>query len=116
MKKILLIEDDEDLLELYAEVLKNEKYYVETASNGREGLEKFNKTKFDLVILDIRMPVMDGIETLGAILEQRKDVKIIINTAYGSYKDNFLTWAADAYLIKSSSLDDLLKKVKGLIG
>lgn len=115
-KKILLIEDDEDILNLYKDVLEGEGYLVECTSNGLEGVEKFEKGNFDLVILDIRMPQMDGIEALGRILNAKKDTKIIINSAFGTYRDNFLTWGADAYLIKSSSIDNLINKVKELIG
>uniref|UniRef100_A0A7C4YEQ9 Response regulator n=1 Tax=candidate division WOR-3 bacterium TaxID=2052148 RepID=A0A7C4YEQ9_UNCW3 len=115
-KRILLVEDEEDILSLYKDVLESEGYIVECARTGIEGVEKFKHSEFDLVILDIRMPQMDGIEVLGRILNEKKDTKIIINSAYGSYKDNFLTWGADAYLIKSSSTETLINKVKELIG
>lgn len=114
-KRILIVEDEEDILNLYMDVLRDAGFDVDGAENGKEALEKFGKNEYDLVILDIRMPVMDGIETLARVLEQRKDVKVIINTAYGSYKDNFLTWGADAYLIKSSSMEELVNKVKELL-
>lgn len=115
-RKILLVEDDEDILNLYKDVLEGEGYMIECARNGLEGVEKFEKGEYDLVILDIRMPQMDGIEVLGRILNAKKDTKIIISSAYGTYRDNFLTWGADAYLIKSSSIDNLINKVKELIG
>ncbi len=115
-KRILVVEDDEDILNLYKDILEGEGYEVEIARNGLEGVEKFEKGEFALVILDIRMPQMDGIEALGRILNTKKDTKIIINSAYGTYRDNFLTWGADAYLIKSSSIDILINKVKELIG
>lgn len=114
-KRILIVEDEEDILNLYMDILREEGFDVEGAENGKEALEKFGTGEYDLVILDIRMPVMDGIEALARILEKKKDIKVIINTAYGSYKDNFLTWGADAYLIKSSSVDELVNKVKELL-
>jgi CheY-like chemotaxis protein len=68
----------------------------------------------DLVVLDIRMPGMDGVELMQRILEHNKELPIIINTAYSSYRDNYLTWAADAYIVKSSDVSDLVKKAKEL--
>lgn len=115
MKKILLVDDDEDLLELYKETLEEEGFYVDTAKNGREAVEKVKEKNYDLVVLDIRMPEMNGIEALGHILSEKKEIKIILNTAYASYKDNFLTWGADAYLIKSSDISDLVSSIKSLL-
>jgi len=64
------------------------------------------------VILDIRMPEMDGIEALGKILSRDKKIPIIIYTAYSNYKSNFMTWTADAYITKSSNLQELKDKIK----
>ncbi|RKZ22862.1 response regulator [bacterium] len=115
MKRILLVDDDEDLLELYRETLQEEGFSVDTATNGREAVEKVKEKEYDLVVLDIRMPEMDGIEALGYILGERKDIKVVLNTAYASYKDNFLTWGADAYILKSSDLSELVAAIKKLL-
>ena len=71
--------------------------------------------KPDLVILDIRMAGMDGIEALQRILERDNTIPVVLNTAYSSYKDNYLTWAADAYVTKSSDVTELLDTVKDLV-
>ncbi len=65
--------------------------------------------------MDINLPKMDGIETMGWILSKHKNIPIIINTAYSSYKDNFMTWAADAFIVKSSDLTELKSKIKEII-
>ena len=61
------------------------------------------------------MPGRDGVELITQIMGLRKEVPIIINTAYQSYKDDFMTWAADAYVIKSSSLDELKARIRELL-
>jgi len=62
------------------------------------------------------MPAKDGVELIGEVMQIRRDIPVIINTAYESYRYDFLTWAADAYLIKSASLKELKAKIKELIG
>ncbi|MGQ9801603.1 MAG: response regulator [Candidatus Saccharicenans sp.] len=115
MKKILLVEDDQTLSLLYQEELTREGYEVVLAGDAESALEKIRTDSFDLIITDIRMPGKDGIELISSIMGMRKDIPIIINTAYQSYKGDFMTWAADAYLIKSSSLDELKSKIKELL-
>ena len=66
--------------------------------------------------MDIILPKMDGNELMGRILSEHKNVPIIVNTAYSGYKDNFITWSADAYIIKSSDLNELKDKIKELLG
>jgi DNA-binding response OmpR family regulator len=114
-KKILLVEDEENERLLYKEELEKEGFEVACCQNGNDAIESIEKSNYDLVILDIQMPQMDGIETLGKILTKKRDIPIIIYTAYPQYKDQFLTWAADAYLIKSSDLTALKDKVKTIL-
>ncbi|MGB9862234.1 MAG: response regulator [Candidatus Saccharicenans sp.] len=115
MKRILLVEDEKALSLLYEEELEREGYEVTVAYDAESALEKIKTEKFDLIITDIRMPGRDGIELIASVMGLRKDIPIIINTAYQSYKDDFMTWAADAYVIKSSSLDELKNKIKELL-
>ncbi|HAR35882.1 MAG TPA: two-component system response regulator [Acidobacteria bacterium] len=115
MKRILLVEDDHSLSLLYQEELAREGYEVVLAGDAESALEKISSGPFDLIITDIRMPGKDGIELISSIMGMRKDIPIIINTAYQSYKGDFMTWAADAYLIKSSSLEELKSKIKELL-
>jgi two-component system, response regulator, stage 0 sporulation protein F len=115
MKRILIVEDEENQRELYATELEEEGYEVHQAVNGDVAVKMVNKNKYDLVILDIRMPEMDGIEALGKMLSHDKKLPIIIYTAYSNYKSNFMTWTANAYLTKSSNLDELKETVKEVI-
>jgi len=115
MKKILIVEDEKTLCLLYEEELAKEGYSVTTANDADTALEILKKKKFDLIITDIRMPGKNGIDLITKIMGLRKDIPIIINTAYQSYKSDFMTWAADAYVVKSSSLDELKSKIKEFI-
>jgi CheY-like chemotaxis protein len=116
MTTILIVEDDNNQRLLYEQELKLEGYKIVTASDGKEALEKVQEQLPDIIIMDINMPKMDGIEAMGRILSKKKEIPIIINTAYSNYKDNFMSWAADAYIVKSSDLSELKNAVKEVLG
>lgn len=116
IKTILLVEDDKNQLLLYKQELLLEGYNIITAQDGQEAIKKVKEHTPDLIVMDINMPKMSGIESMGRILSEHKKIPIIINTAYGSYKDDFMSWSADAYIIKSSNLTELKDKIKELIG
>jgi CheY-like chemotaxis protein len=115
MTTILVVEDDKNQRLLYEQELKLEGYEVVTASDGKEALEKAQEQLPNIIIMDINIPKMDGIETMGKILSRNKEIPIIINTAYSNYKDNFMSWAADAYIVKSSDLSELKNTVKEVL-
>ena len=114
-EKILLIDDEENILMLYQQELLEDGYQVLTAQNAREGIDKIKAELFDLVVMDIRMPAMDGLEALGRILGLKKDIPVILNTAYSNYKDDFMSWAADAYVVKSSDLTQLKTTIREVL-
>jgi two-component system, response regulator, stage 0 sporulation protein F len=111
MTKLLLVEDDKNQLKLYQQELSDEGYQIETAADGQEALKAIEAGRPDLVVMDISMPGMDGIEALGKILGVDNSIPVILNTAYANYRDNFLSWAADAYVVKSSDLEELKKTI-----
>jgi two-component system response regulator (stage 0 sporulation protein F) len=113
--KILIVEDDESQRLLYSEELKEEGYEPLLAKNGKEAIRVLKKIKPDLIVLDIVMPVMDGMEALGRIVGQHKDIPIILYSSYPHYKEDFMSWAADAYLTKSSDLTELKRMIKNLL-
>jgi DNA-binding response OmpR family regulator len=114
-KKILVIDDEENIRLLYQEELKDYGYEVILASNGQEGLEKFDNHNPDLVTLDIHMLGCNGLETLKKIRDRSRHVPVIICTAYGEYKQDLRSWSSDAYIVKSSDLNELLTKVKEIL-
>jgi DNA-binding response OmpR family regulator len=115
MSKILIVDDEPHLRLLYETELRRAGYETMTAGNAQQGLEFVETMKPDLVILDIRMAGMDGIEALQHILERDNTIPVVLNTAFSSYRDNFLTWAADAYITKSADVTELLDTVRGLL-
>ncbi len=115
MTTILVVEDDKNQRLLYEQELKLEGYEVVTASDGKDALGKVQEQLPDLIVMDINMPKMDGIETMGKMLGKNKEIPVIINTAYSNYKDNFMSWAADAYVVKSSDISELKNTVKEIL-
>ncbi|HPR52397.1 MAG TPA: response regulator [Deltaproteobacteria bacterium] len=118
MKRILLVEDDANLQFLIREELRDDGYDVTVASNGKEALSfllEQHETEPDLIIMDIRMPKMDGIDALGHIIKSRIDRPIIIHSAYSSYRDDPLTMAADAYVLKSPDFTNLKSAISELL-
>jgi DNA-binding response OmpR family regulator len=115
MYKILVVDDEENLRLLYERELLKDGYEIELASSGEEALSKFRENPPHLVVLDIKMPGMDGVEVLSKILSIDNKMPIVLNTAYASYQDNFTTWAADAYVVKSSDLSELKSRVRSIL-
>jgi CheY-like chemotaxis protein len=115
MEKILCVDDDLSLLRLYQDELTEEGYEVVLAKDGKEAITKFEKENPQVVIMDIRMPVMDGIEALTNLLGKDRQIPVILNTAYPQYKENFMTWGAEAYVIKSSDLTELKQKIREVL-
>jgi DNA-binding response OmpR family regulator len=116
MKKILIVDDEESIRYLYREELEEEGFLVEVATNGEEALEKLLLFKPDLITLDIKMPGMNGIETLKRIRESDRQLPIIMCSAYGEYKQDFTTWASDAYIVKCADLTELKTTICKLLG
>jgi len=111
-KKILLVDDEEGIQLLYREEFEDEGYTVDSAYNGEEALEIFRKTPPDLVILDINMPGMNGIEVLRQMKEIKPDLPVILSSAYQEYKQDFGTWASEEYIVKSANMDELKAAVR----
>ena len=116
MKKILIVDDEENIRFLYKEELEEEGFSVDLAKNGLEALEKLSLFQPDLITLDIKMPGMDGIEVLKRIREKERQLPIILCSAYGEYKQNFSTWASDAYVVKCADLTELKSTIRRLLG
>ena len=84
-QKILIVDDEADMLEIASEVLGEMGYITETAQNGREGLEKFERMNFDAIVTDLWMPVMDGVSMIVAV--RRKNITIPIIAITGTIKN-----------------------------
>ena len=114
-KTVLFVDDDLTILHLYQDEFSEEGYEVLLAKNGKEALIKLKKESPDIVVMDICMPEKDGIETLNAMLRIDQRTPIILNTSYPQYRDDFMTWGAEAYVLKSSDLTELKQKVREIL-
>ncbi len=111
-KTILIVDDEEGILLLYREEFEDEGYQVIPALNGEQALEHFSANLPDLVILDINMPGMSGIEVLRQMKEQQPDVPVILSSAYPEFKEDIGTWASEEYIVKSANMDELKASVR----
>jgi CheY-like chemotaxis protein len=115
MKTILVVDDDKSLRRLYQAELEAEGYAIMIAEDGQQAMQIVNSREPDLVVMDIRMAGMDGLETMGRILHEHGSVPVILNTAYSCYQDDFNTWAAEGYIIKSANLEPLKGKIREIL-
>lgn len=115
VKRVLVVDDEPNVAYLIKEELEDEGYKVKICTDGKEALKLIENEDFDLITLDIEMPEINGIEIAGKIREMKKDVKIILLTAYGHYKSDLSSWAADAYVVKGSDLSELKQTIKNLL-
>ncbi|MGD0658483.1 MAG: response regulator [Syntrophorhabdales bacterium] len=113
--KILLVDDEEHIRLLFKEELEEEGYAIDLASNGVEALEKVKAQRFGLVVLDIKMPGMDGIQTLNEIKKIDKDQPVILCSAYGEFKQDFSSWVSDAYVVKSADTRELKDTIRKIV-
>lgn len=114
-KRILVVDDEENIRLLYSEELKDEGYEVQTAKDARDAQKKVKEFEPDLITLDIRMPGIDGIEFLRKFRENDKTTPVVLCTAYADYKQDFRVWASEAYVVKSSNLEPLKTTIKEVL-
>ncbi len=82
MKRILVIDDDEGIRKLFLLSLEGKGFQIDTAESGKQGIEIIQQTKYDLIYLDLKMPGMNGVETLRELRKMDKDVPVYIITAF----------------------------------
>ncbi len=114
-RRILLVDDEQEQLSLYEQTLREEGYLILCARNGKEALKCLEASPFDLVILDVVMPVMDGIEALGKIVSRHRKMPVILHSTYPHYHTDFMTWLADAFVVKTSDPSGLKRTIKKLL-
>ena len=116
-RSILHIEDEEGLAELVAEALTEDGHTVTTAEDGAEALEALDGSPFDLVLIDLGLPDMSGLDVLEHLRERDPHVPVLILTARGGEDDvvKGLDLGADDYLVKPASLAELQARVRALM-
>ncbi|MFA6218023.1 MAG: response regulator [Candidatus Omnitrophota bacterium] len=115
MKKILVVDDEKNIRDMYASLLVSEGFKVIEASNASDTNEILKKENIDLVLLDIKMPDVDG-QTLSEVIQLfHKKTKIIVSSVYHPEEQKrMISWAHD-YYDKSQGIEVLLKKIKGVV-
>lgn len=118
-KKILIVDDEPDLLKVVVFRVRNSGYEVLTACDGKEALAMIEKEAPDLIFLDLRLPVIDGIEVCKKIKgsDKFKCIPVVLFTAsIGHIDEKFKESGADDYFLKPFESGDLLEKIKKFIG
>lgn len=116
MTTILVVDDELEMRQLLRIYLQQENYFVEEASNGQEAYDRIIKNDYDLMILDVMMPIMDGWETIG-LVRKVSNIPIILLTAKGTVQDKVIGFniGADDYLVKPFDEEELMVRVKALL-
>ncbi len=114
--RVLIVEDEPDLLNGLARALRDEGYAVDTATNGEEGLFNAESNEYDAILLDVMMPKMDGWEVLSRLRKQKK-TPVLMLTAKDQTRDRVrgLDTGADDYVVKPFDLDELQARLRALI-
>jgi len=115
MSKLLVVDDEANIRLLYSQEFSDEGYEVVTAATATEAVEQLQAQEIDLVILDIKLRNESGIDLLQRIVKERHDLPVILSSAFSFYKDDFSAWLADAYVVKSSDLQELKSEIKRVL-
>ncbi|MGN0004717.1 MAG: response regulator transcription factor [Candidatus Gastranaerophilaceae bacterium] len=116
-KKLLVVDDDTDIRELLEFDLAQSGYIVDTAIDGADGLQKALINNYDLVLLDVMMPKMNGFDVCKNIKNQKPDIPILLLTAKGTIKDKTVGFdsGADDYIVKPFDIQEVLLRVRVLL-
>ena len=118
-KKILVVDDEEDIVNLVRLILEDAGYAVSAVTDGRDALATIARDKFDLVLLDIMMPFLSGWEVLEAMRsrDETRDVPVALLTARASPREHNMPHPTDYcdYITKPFEPDDLLKRIKQIL-
>ncbi|OEU63131.1 MAG: two-component system response regulator [Desulfuromonadales bacterium C00003094] len=115
MMRLLIVDDEKNIRQLYAADLQDAGYQVDTAENSATAVELLNCHTFDLVVLDIHMGNESGLDILQDIVQQKKDLPVILCSAYSCYKEDFSSWLADGYVVKSSNTSALKAEIERVL-
>ena len=115
--RLLICEDEEDILNGLAKGLRKLNYYVDTAMDGEEALSLYFESEYDLIVLDLNMPKLDGLEVLKVIREDNPDCKVIILSARDTLNDKVLglDLGANDYMVKPFHFKELEARIRALL-
>ncbi len=119
MSKVLLVEDDQALLEMYKDKFTHEKFEVITAVDGQDGIDKMRTDKPDIVLLDLLMPKVSGLEVLKIAKDDpalNKIPIIVLTNIFADTQDLIQNWGAKYFLLKANTTpNEVVEKVKQLL-
>jgi DNA-binding response OmpR family regulator len=115
MSRILVVDDEDNIRLLYSQELADEGYAVTPAATAAEAVARLEEQEFDLVVLDVKLKNESGLELLQRIVRARREMPVILCTAFSCYKDDFSAWLANGYVVKSSNLQELKDEIKRLL-
>jgi len=116
-KRILVVDDDVNILRVFRRILEKEGYAVDTAETGKDALKKIKKAKFDVCIVDVKLPDMDGTELLLKIPKDPKAIKIIV-TGFSTDEagKKAADYGADDFLVKPVKAEELIATIRERLG
>ena len=111
--KLLLIDDEVELVTTLVERLEIRGIEAQAATNGRDALDLVRKEHFDVVVADLKMPIMSGIEVMDSLQREYPSIKVVLITGHGSSDEpgQSIVDRADGLLLKPFSIDSLIEKV-----
>lgn len=116
-KRILIVDDDDEIRELLEFDVRSSGYFVDTASNGLDGLNKALNNTYDLILLDVMMPKMNGFDVCKNIRQAKLSIPILMLTAKGTIEDKTSGFdcGADDYLVKPFDIQEVLLRIRVLL-
>ena len=117
MKRILIVDDDDEIRELLEFDISHSGYFVDTASDGKEGLQKALNNSYDLILLDVMMPKMNGFDVCKNIRQAKLSIPILMLTAKGTINDKTIGFdcGADDYLVKPFGVMEMVARVNAVL-
>lgn len=115
MARLLVVDDEQDIRYLFQCELEDEGYQVDAAGSAAEAERLLQQGSYDLVVLDIQIGSDNGLAVLQDIISRQKDLPVILCTAFSCYKEDFSSWLADGYVVKSSDLTELKKEIQRVL-
>ncbi len=115
MARILIVDDEPSIRMLYRDVLEEEDHEVLEAATGCEMNDLLDREKLDLVVLDVRLRDESGLDLLQSLVNRTPLIPVVLCSAYASYQDNYTSWLADSYVVKSSDPEELAREVRKVL-
>ncbi len=115
MKRILVVDDEPNIRLVYKEVLSEEGYEVLEAESARDAFDILGHQPVDIGVLDIKLRSESGLDVLQRITREYPDIPVVLCSAYVSFQNDYTSWLADSYIVKSSDPEELVREVNRVL-